>query len=172
MLRRSLIALVMAVSALGAATAGALAAEQPTTAAACAGHWPASVQGVPSLYRAGAAAGDYLWHSSTGWHLRVTHPGTKRAVFSGRIVSDRPLAVQAIRLEGGDFVALSADRKTITYRFVNYGRVDGLNFQTGCARKLTFTGNMNGSRLSRSLIWIGAKNVHPLQNLFSVTRVA
>ena len=81
----------------------------PTTAAAATatcdeGRWPAAAQGAPVTYHAGARAGDYLWHNGTGWHLRVTHPGSRRVVFSGRIVSDQPLTVSSVKLEAGDSV--------------------------------------------------------------------
>ena len=67
---------------------------------------------------------------------------------------------------------ISADRLTLTYRFINHGAVDGLNFQTACARRLTFSGSMAGVKLPISRIWIGRANHHPLQNPFSVTRVS
>jgi hypothetical protein len=164
-----------------AVPAGMLAAEPAaartsvtaaTTATTCAGHWPASVQGVPTLYHVGARAGDYIWHDTNGWHVRVTHPTSSRVVFSGTIVSSAPLAERPVKLEGRDYVALSADRKTITYRLYNYGRIDGFNFKTECAHTLKFTGNMAGSRLSPARIWIGRANLHPLQNPFIVTRVS
>jgi hypothetical protein len=171
-LRRSLIAALLAASALFVGTVGSVAATEPTTTpVTCDGHWPAVLQGVPSTWKAGAVAGTYIWHDSIGMHLRVTHRGTARLVFAGRIVSDQPMRVQAIRLEGSDFVALSADQKTITYRVSNYGRVDGLNFQTACAGKLTFTLSAGGERLPRWRIFIGHNGAHPLQNPFTITRV-
>ena len=106
------------------------------TAACTDGHWPASVQGVPTAWHVGGAAGDYVWHDATGWHLRVTHRGTGKVVFSGRIVSSAPItSAVAVHLEGSDSFALSADKLTLTYRFTNYGKVDGLNFRTDCARR-------------------------------------
>jgi hypothetical protein len=153
-----------------AATAGTSTALTTTTCTD--GHWPASVQGIPTLFHAGARGGDYIWHDARGWHLRVTHAGTAGVVFSGRIVSSAPLDAMPVRLEGRDYVALSADHKVITYRMVNYGRIDGFDFRTACAHRLSFTGNMAGSRLSTARIWIGHNNRHPLQNPFIVTRVS
>lgn len=142
-----------------------------TTTAACdEGRWPASVQGVPATFHAGARAGDYIWHTSTGWHLRFTHVGTRRIVFSGKIVSNAPLTVAPYRLESGDSFVLSADRLTLTYRFVNYGRIDGLNFRTACATRLWFRGSMAGTKLPTGRIWIGRAGHHPLQNPFVILR--
>jgi hypothetical protein len=143
-----------------------------TTTACTDGHWPRSVQGRPTLFHAGSRAGDYIWHDANGWHVRVTHATSSRFVFSGRIVSSAPLDAAPVRLEGRDFVALSADRKTITYRLVNYGGIDGFNFRTACARSLSFLGYMNGAKLPVARIWLGYYNVHPLQNPFIVTRVS
>jgi hypothetical protein len=181
-LRRSLIGGLIGLSAITAgllapattfaattAPAGAIA----TTTTTCTdGRWPASVQGVPTLFHAGAAAGDYIWHDANGWHLRVTHAGTTRAVFTGRIVSSAPMTAVPIRLEGGDMMALSADRLTLTYRFYNYGKIDGINFKTACARRLTFSGSLNGAKLPVRRIWIGHYNRHPLENPFVVIRIS
>ena len=169
----TLTALLVAPATAFAATGSTSAATAATTPSTCTdGHWPAAVQGMPTLFHAGAAAGDYVWHDAYGWHLRVTHRGTTRAVFAGRIVSSAPMTARAVRLEGSDFIALSADRLTLTYRFTNYGAVDGLNFRTDCARRLTFAGSLNGTKLPISRIWTGRANHHPLQNPFVVTRVS
>jgi len=93
-------------------------------------------------------------------------------VFSGRIVSSAPLDAVPVKLEGRDYVAVSADRKVITYRMVNYGRIDGFDFRTACARSLSFLGNMAGVKLPTYRLWVGHYNRHPLQNPFIVTRVS
>jgi len=168
-----ILALAGMLVAPGTALAAAGSPAATSTAAVCTdGHWPASVQGVPTLWHAGAAAGDYLWHDATGWHLRVTHRGTGRVVFSGRIVASAPMTAAPVRLEAGDLFALSADHLTLTYRFVNHGAVDGLNFRTDCARLITFAGAMDGTKLPVGRIWIGRSNLHPLENPFVITRIA
>ena len=181
-LRRSFIGGLIGVTAITAsllapasalAATGSPAASAVSTAAICTdGRWPLAVQGVPTLWHAGARAGDYIWHDAYGWHLRVTHSTSTRAVFTGRIVSTAPMTATAIRLEGGDTMALSADKLTLTYRFYNYGRVDGIDFKTACARRVTFFGSLNGAKLPISRIWIGRGNHHPLQNPFTITRVS
>jgi hypothetical protein len=135
-----------------------------------AGPWPASVQGVPLAYHSGARAGDYIWHSSTGWHVRVTHITSSKLAFSGRIVANAPMTVAPVRLEKGDVWAISADKKTVTYHFANYGNVDGLDIKTACATRIAFRGSMSGSLLPIGRIWVGRAGHHPLQNPFAVTR--
>ena len=146
----------------------------PATAAAATtcdeAHWPAATQGVPLGYHSGARAGDYLWHSATGWHLRTTHVSSSRIVFTGRIVSDKPLTVTGVRLERGDTYTLSADKLTLTYRFQNYGNVDGLDFRTACATTLHVKGSMSGAKLPLARIWIGRAGIHPLSNPFTIGR--
>jgi hypothetical protein len=173
--RRIAIGTALALVTLGGPTAGMSLAAEPadgtTTAAECTGHWPASVQGVPKQWHAGARAGDYIWHDARGWHLRVTHVGSRLAVFTGRIVSGAPMTVGGAQLEGRDRFTLSADKKVLTYRFTNYGHIDGLNITTDCAPWIDFGGSLNWSRLPVARIWIGANGVHPLQNPFVVRRV-
>ncbi len=167
---------------LGAATLAALAAPAGALAAAttattdgattttCAGDaWPAAVQGMPAVH-AGSAAGNYLWHDGTGWHLRVTHVGTGAVAFSGTIRADRPLAVHGYRLERGDTFTVSADRLSVTYRFVNHGGLDGLNFTSACATRLGISAKMSGALLPVRRIWIGRAGRHPLQNPFVILR--
>jgi hypothetical protein len=127
-------------------------------------------QGAPVTYKSGGRAGDYLWHNATGWHLRVTHVSSRRLVFSGRIVSDRPLSVSGYKRESGDRFVLSDDKLTITYRFANHGRIDGLDFRTACASRLWFKGSMAGVKLPVGRIWVGRAGHHPLQNPFVILR--
>ena len=156
--------------AAGPSTTGVSAT---TTTTACSEtHWPRTVQGMPTTLKAGARAGDYIWHNSTGWHLRATHPGTTKVIFSGRVISTTPITVTPYRLEASDSLVLSADKLTLTYRFANYGGLDGFDFKTACARKLVFSGAMAGVKLPVGRIWIGYYGKHPLQNPFAVWRIS
>jgi hypothetical protein len=164
------IGLILPSSALAATST--VPATDGTTATACTGGpWPFAVQGMPALH-AGSPAGDYLWHDATGWHLRVTHVGTYGVTFSGTIRANKPLHVKGVALEPGDSFAVSADRLSVTYRFRNYGRLDGLDFTTECATRLGVGGRMNGALLPVRRIWIGHAGRHPLQNPFVIYRRA
>ncbi len=175
-IRGAVVSGLLCLSGLGIAFAvpAGVAAAEPTTAttvSTCdAGHWPASVDGRPRFV-AGSRAGDYIWHDRTGWHLRVTHPGHRGVVFSGTIRSDAALSVKGVRLERGDKFTLSADHKSVTYRFVNHGWIDGLDFTTDCASRLSFGGRMGGLRLPTSRIWVGHLGRHPLENPFVVVKI-
>lgn len=161
------------VAPAGAFAAGStVAATAGSTAAACtAGPWPWTVQGAPA-FAAGSAAGERLWHTSTGWHMRVTHPGTYLVGFSGTIRANKPLRVTGYRLEPGDTFTVSADKLSVTYRFKNYGGLDGLDFTTACATRLGVSARMNGALLPVRRIWIGRGGRHPLQNPFAIFRRA
>jgi hypothetical protein len=166
------IAMLAAPAGVAAASPAPTAASAVTTATVCPdGHWPGSVQGVPVNFKAGARAGDYIWHDRNGWHLRVTHAGSRGVVFSGTIHASAPLDADPVKLEQNDQFTVSADRKTITYRFVNYGRIDGLDFKTSCAKTLSFRGLMAGHKLPIWRIWIGHRGLHPLENPFVIRRI-
>lgn len=168
----SVVAAGLLVPATSLASSSSTATGTTTTAVCTDGHWPASVQGRPTILHSGGPAGDYIWHDAAGWHLRVTHATRIRRVFTGRIVASAPMAVTPFRTEAGDTIGLSADKLTITYRFINYGHVDGLDFRTACAHRVSFSGSMSGTRLPTSRIWIGYRNRHPLENPFVVIRVS
>jgi hypothetical protein len=128
------------------------------------------VQGQPAVFHAGARAGDYIWHNATGWHLRVTHPGTSTQVFTGRIVSNTAMSFAPLKLESGDSITISGDKKTLSYRFVNHGAIDGLDFRTACATRLKIAGAWAGAKLPTGRIWLGRAGRHPLQNPFVILR--
>jgi len=155
-----------------AAFAATPTAETTTaTSAACTeAGWPTTVEGRPLTFRSGARAGDYLWHDGTGWHLRITKPGYLRRVFTGKIVSDTALTVAPYHLESGDTWTLSADKKTLTYRFATRRNIDGLDIGAACATRLWVRGSMSGVRLPVGRIWIGRAGHHPLQNPFVIRR--
>ena len=165
-----LLALVVPASA-SAATTTAPRTDGVSATACTGGAWPASVQGKPPVV-AGSAAGDYLWHDATGWHLRVTHVGTGLVTFSGTIRANKPLHVKGFALETGDTFTVSADHLSVSYRFHNHGRLDGLDFTTECATRLGVSGRMNGALLPIRRIWIGHYGRHPLQNPFVILRRA
>jgi hypothetical protein len=179
--RRRLAGLVLAFSALAVSLVApaAASAATPTTAATdgssatpcTGGRWPARVQGAPSVH-AGSAAGDYLWHDATGWHLRVTHVGTSTVGFSGTIRANKPLHVRGYKLETEDKFTVSADGLSVSYRFVNHGGLDGLDFTTECATRLGVTARMNGALLPARRIWVGRYGHHPLGNPFAILRPA
>jgi hypothetical protein len=175
--RRSLAGSLLVLSGLTAAlvapaaTFAASPDATPATTNCSETHWPVSVQGVPLTLKAGARAGDYIWHSSTGWHLRVTHPGSGKVTFTGRIVSSAPMTFKPARLEKGDTITLSADKKTLTYKFYNYGKIDGIDFKTACAQRLRFSASINGNKLATSRILLGTHGRHPLENPFVVIKI-
>lgn len=163
-------ALVLPAATFAAATSASLT-DGPSATTCTGSAWPTSVQGMP-VVAAGSPAGDYLSHDATGWHLRVTHPGTYPVVFSGTIRANKPLHVTGYRLESGDTFTVSADGLSVAYRFRNHGRLDGLNFTTACATRLGVSARMNGVLLPVRRILIGHAGRHPLQNPFAILRPA
>jgi hypothetical protein len=136
-----------------------------------AGAWEPAVQGAPAGFAGGQRAGDYLWHDPSGFHLRVTHRGDRRDVFVGFIRSDRPMGMRPVRLEGRDAAWLSADRRTLGFRFYDYGHIDGVDFVTACATSLTLAGlRIDGRPLPADRVYLGRYRVHPAQVPFTLTR--
>ncbi|MEA3215759.1 MAG: hypothetical protein QOJ19_1915 [Acidimicrobiia bacterium] len=163
--------------AFAATTSGSTPASSSSTSeSAClpAGHddaWPDYVQGRPAGLDSGDLGGTYLWHDVTGWHLRVTHATDDRTVFTGTIRTGGALVdVQAVRLEAGDAVVVGPDRHTLTFRFANYGHIDGVDFRTSCAAGLTFDFERGGTVLPTTRIFVGRAGVHAESDPFRVVR--
>ena len=134
--------------------------------------WAPRVEGRPQGFGAGSISGDYLWHNGAGFHLRVTHGHTHDGrVYTGEIHSGQPMQLEPVRLEGKDTVALSADAKTIYFKFENHGRIDGIDFHTDCARNLTVSKlKVGGHALPATHVDLGYYNTHPAHVPFTVHR--
>ena len=94
--------------------------------------------------------GLYVWHEAKGWRVRLTHnlksaDGKPQVIeVRGRITASRPISnVRTVRLEDkqrGEWVSVQRPkRRVMDFRFVNGGYIDGINFNAGCAGRLTFT---------------------------------
>jgi hypothetical protein len=92
--------------------------------------------GVRVTYVGGRRDGVSVREVAGGFQLRVAHPGDGREVVTGTVTADAPLVLRPMRLEGRDSVGLTAGRRTIAFRFYDYGRVDGIDF-TGCVSALS-----------------------------------
>jgi hypothetical protein len=164
--------LTLAAAAMPANAAITQSDSATATAASCPnGNWPGTVQGRPESLKAGAARGIYLWHSRTGWHLRATHRTHNKVVFTGSITASRPMRERPRKLEGADWVALSADRKTIRFRLTNYGGIDGFDFKTACAESITVTGAVQGKQLTSAQVFLGKGGNHPTSVPFQIERL-
>jgi hypothetical protein len=134
--------------------------------------WEAKVQGVPAGFGAGSPSGDYLGHDTHGFHLRVTHANHDLRVYTGVITSSAPMRMDRVRLEKGDAATLSANRRTIVFAFANHGYLDGINFHTDCATRLTVSRLHVGSHnLGPDRIFLGAIKAHPAAVPFVVHRM-
>ena len=111
-----------------------------------------------------------MWHDSNGWHLRVTHATRQRMVFSGVITASAPITFRPVRDEKRDHISLSADRRTLVFRFVNYGGIDGVDFTNGCADTTRFALALDRHRLGAAHIYIGAGSVQPPHDPFVISR--
>ena len=158
-----------------ATSSAAHAVDTPPTPAECAAivddAWPTTVNGQPPSFEAGAPGGVYLWHDATGWHLRVTHKNANEKTFRGAIhVNQGTIRFDRVLDELGDKAHLSANGKTLTFSFKNYGHVDGLDFRTACSPRITFGFTVNGHKLAKNRIFIGSTEWHPAHNPFRIVR--
>lgn len=137
-------------------------------------HWPGYVQGRPDGFDA-HDDGAYMWHSSGGWSVRVSHPvlpgKANRVVFTGAITSRGQIGhVTRVRNEKNDMVKVVNNGHTLEFRFVNFGGVDGVDFRTTCTPGLAVGLRVDKSALPTRFIHLGDKKVHPGSNPFGIRR--
>jgi hypothetical protein len=164
-------------SAVGSTTTTALGtmpaptAPTPAPADSCGkGAWPSQVQGRPLYFE--ASDGVYLWDDPDGaWALRVTHTGPNdNTVVSGTLTtSGRFVDVHRGKV-GDDIIAVSGNKRTILFRFVNYGWLDGFDFGTRCSGALSASFYIGGNLAPATSIHLGAAGSSPSTNPFKVQR--
>ena len=133
------------------------------------GHWPAEAQGRDPVLQPGAAAGVYLWHAENGWHLFVTHPGHDKVEFKGSIVSRSRIHDTARDTERNDSVVRKGSHR-VSFRFENYGYLDGVHFRMTCSRGFSVNATIDGRRVTPDMVYIGKDGDHPLQVPFTINR--
>src|SRR3954452_17275218 len=142
----------------------------PSASSASCGSLPSYVEGRPAHLHVRGATGDYIWHDGAGWHLRVTHPTRSRMVFRGVITASSPITFQRVRDEQRDKVTVLNGGKTLVFRFVNHGGIDGVDFRDSCASTMKVALALNGHRLGRNHIYIGAHSARPSRDPFVISR--
>jgi hypothetical protein len=169
-----LTAAALTTGAIGLAPAASASAAPTPKAAACdRAPWEAKVQGAPAGFGAGSPSGDYLWHDRRGFHLRVTHAAHDRRVYRGVLTSSAPMKIDGVKLERGDRVALSNNHRTLVFAFANHGYLDGVNFHTFCAARVTVSHlRLGDHRLGATHAYLGATKAHPAGVPFTVHRAA
>ena len=133
------------------------------------GSLPGVVQGNPNL-RAGQAAGAYLYHDSNGFHLRVTHPGTQKLVVVVRLDASSFSGIKPVALERADTITETGDGKTLTLRFVNYGKIDGVDFSANCSKRLRVDVGFSGHRAATTQVKLGSHRTSPTSVPFVIER--
>ena len=146
-------------------TAGALALTSlgaaPAADAATCGTLPAVVQGNPNVQplQRGAA---YLFHTSHGWSLRVTHASRTKAVVTGTIRTTNGVSnLHLYHLEKGDAVATGNGGRLVSFRFSNVGHLDGFDFTAECSPRLALDVHVNGKQVPTTQVYLGKNRVHP-----------
>ena len=71
---------------------------------------------------------------------------------------------------GNDIVVVGAAKRTILFRFVNYGLVDGLDFATRCSKAFTVKLYIEGQLASTGSVHLGQGLGNPTSNPFKVER--
>jgi hypothetical protein len=165
----SLLCVAATTAALLAASAGPAAAEDDAPRCST-GVLPNVVMGSPNV-QPGQALGVYLWHGSNGYSLRATHPGHGKVVIAGRLSASNGFShITKVRFERADYLRLSSDRKTMVFRFTNYGYIDGINFAANCSKLMRVKIRINDVVASPRQIQHGKRRATPTSNPVTIER--
>ena len=161
--------LAAAALALGTVAAPVALTASPASAACATGAWSSTAANRPATLHAGSTEGVYLWHDGSGWHLRATHPGTSRTVFTGVIDSSGGIGGVKRALESSDTV-FEATGSRIVFTFKNRGHLDGIDFVVGCSNRITVSASTNGAPIANSNVFLGSGSVNPTSVPFVLER--
>jgi hypothetical protein len=120
---------------------------------------------------AGDARGFHLGKSGNAWRLIVTQPQRALTVFSGTITinSGSFTGVAPINLEPGD--TFSTTGATITFRFKNHGKPDGISFVTPAqATRITFHLTIGARPASPSQVYLGSAGTNATGSPLTLAR--
>ncbi len=110
-----------------------------------------------------------VWEEDNIFKIRTTTAELSK-VFSGVIYAGEGIFtdIRVVRLDRGDFVRLSNDKKRIYFSFSTNEGIDGLNFTTS-ARRLAFFLFINNRKAGPNLeIFLGENGIHPVNNPFMI----
>jgi hypothetical protein len=137
--------------------------------------WAQAVQGAPTSFAAGSD-GAYVWYDPDGgWALRFTHADPQDTqIFAGSlsVTSGQFLDLTSLSDRPRDIVALSPNKRTIYFRFVDFGVLDGLNFATHCTKAFAIRIYEGGSLLPANAVHLGSSSANPPSDPFKVARGA
>ena len=132
------------------------------------GELPPVVLGSPQV-KAHQAKGVYLWHGKQGYALRVTEGTSKRLVVTGTITVSGDISnVKKVRTEKNDSVSVHG--RTLTFRFVNDGGIDGVNFAAECSKTVRVALRSDGQALTPDSVFLGSHRQHPTSVPFTIER--
>jgi hypothetical protein len=158
-------ALGLTAAVIATSTPAAFAATKSTGP----GALPAVIVGNPKV-TAGATEGFFVWHDLKGFHLWVTHPGSKKVVFTGTITASAPIHYTPAKLESGDTVAVAKSGRSLTFSFKDFGKIDGLTVLASDAAKVRFTLDISGKAATTSEVFLGKHKSSPTSVPFLVER--
>jgi len=134
------------------------------------GVLPGEVNGRSASFKAGLPAGAWVWHDTTGFHLRVTHDSKSKVTFSGSVVSSNKIRAHLIRAERNDVLWRNSNNTAIRFTLRNYGGVDGVDFRVGCAKKVTLNLRVAGHSMTTLQIHLGIADANPVSNPVTIER--
>lgn len=144
----------------------------PTDCGVTLGPWDPVASGRPTTLRPLGPAGLYVWNRGNQWYVMVTHADRKRVEIRGTITFDRPITAAAVRLDSAERqndVVTRPDRSRINFTLTNFGGLDGLQFNAGCAGSITITARVGSQPLPAQQVFVGqgAMNVTTVPFTFS-----
>jgi len=131
--------------------------------------WGPSYEGEPDMLNPNHIIGAFVWHDTSGFHLRTTTTGDKHT-FTGTIhTNGHFLGVDDRFFRDKDYYHY-IDQDTIEVQFTTEGRTVGIDLDVADGDYMAFEINMDGNKISPMEIFIGHSGWHPGDYKFTLDR--
>jgi len=131
--------------------------------------WGPSYDGEPDALNPHHISGAFVWHDSSGFHLRTTTTGDEHT-FTGTIhTNGHFLGIDDRFFKNKDYYHYK-DQDTIEFQFTTDGRTVGIDFDVADGDFIAFEIYMDGNKISPLQIFVGHNGWHPGDYKFTLDR--
>ena len=123
--------------------------------------WPHNIEREPTAFLQQHLEGYFIWHDSSGFHLKVATADGERHIFSGVIETDGRIEnLMTIAFDPHDYSHL-IDRDTLKFRLTASDQILAIDFNLWYGHSVRFELSMDGRRIDVNNIYIGKDGWHP-----------
>ncbi|HBF38592.1 MAG TPA: hypothetical protein DDW50_14895 [Firmicutes bacterium] len=130
--------------------------------------WPDPMEGEPTTLLRQHLEGYFIWHDSSGVHLKVEAATGTKHIFTGVIETDGRIEnLMTKTADTNDYSKLS-DHDTLKFQLTASDQVSAIDFGIFDGQSVRFELSMDGRKIDGNKIYFGRDGWHPNDAIFSI----